>query len=72
MSVVRQSSLTATSLQASLTRVTRDAAELAAHANRTVADLRICLHEVDGMTRLIASVADQTKLLALNATIEAA
>jgi len=52
--------------------VTRAVVEHAREAERVVVELQASLQRVSGMTKLIASVADQTKLLALNATIEAA
>jgi hypothetical protein len=51
---------------------TRTVVDEATEAGRVVVALGDSLRRVGGMTRLIAEVADQTKLLALNATIEAA
>ncbi len=53
-------------------RVTRSVVEEAGRADVVVEQLQASLREVGGMAKLIAGVADQTKLLALNATIEAA
>ncbi len=41
-------------------------------ASRTLTALEQSLHRVNGMAKLIATVAEQTNLLSLNATIEAA
>lgn len=51
---------------------TREVVEHAQEADRVVTALADSLRRVGDMAKLIASVADQTKLLALNATIEAA
>lgn len=51
---------------------TREVVEHAQEADRVVTALGESLRRVGDMAKLIASVADQTKLLALNATIEAA
>ena len=51
---------------------TRSVVDRAHQADQVVEQLQESLQQVAGMARLIAGVADQTKLLALNATIEAA
>jgi methyl-accepting chemotaxis protein len=53
-------------------RVTLSVVVEAGRADVVVEQLQASLREVGGMAKLIAGVADQTKLLALNATIEAA
>jgi methyl-accepting chemotaxis protein len=50
----------------------RSVLDQASNADQVTSALGERLQRVAGMTKLIASVADQTKLLALNATIEAA
>jgi methyl-accepting chemotaxis protein len=70
--VVRQSAATIEERASATDEVARTLIEQAHMAEKVVAQLQASLSEVDDMTRLIASVADQTKLLALNATIEAA
>ncbi len=70
--VVRQGAATIDERVSATVEVINGVTEHARTADRVVAELQASLREVDGMTRLIANVADQTKLLALNATIEAA
>jgi methyl-accepting chemotaxis protein len=70
--VVRQGAATIDERVGATVEVIRAVGEQARDADAVVAELQASLREVDGMTQLIANVANQTKLLALNATIEAA
>jgi methyl-accepting chemotaxis protein len=69
--VVRQGAATIDERVSATDAVSRGVMEQAHHADLVVSELQASLHEVSGMTKLIASVADRTKLLALNAAIEA-
>lgn len=57
---------------AEATKVANEAVGLSERANATIAALGQSSAEIGNVTRVIASIAQQTKLLALNATIEAA
>ncbi len=57
---------------AEATKVANDAVGLSERANATISALGQSSAEIGNVTRVIASIAQQTKLLALNATIEAA
>ena len=56
----------------SSTRMTRESAERAGVASRTVEKLSESAQTIGDVVRLISDIAEQTNLLALNATIEAA
>jgi methyl-accepting chemotaxis protein len=70
--VVRNAARTIDDRVGAADQVTRTVVEEAGRADVVVEQLQASLREVGGMAKLIAGVADQTKLLALNATIEAA
>ena len=53
-------------------QVAKDAVDLAAKINETIANLGVSSAEIGNVIKVITSIAEQTNLLALNATIEAA
>jgi methyl-accepting chemotaxis protein len=61
-----------TELEATSSRITRNAVEYSRQADTTIQALTKAADQIGEVVRLISNVAQQTNLLALNATIEAA